>query len=702
MKVDKRYWDVARAPRERARILVGNMTLAEKIGQMGHQAPAIARLKVPAYTWWNECLHGVARAGLATVFPQSIGCAATFDTALEKRVTTAVSDEARAKYNAFVKKGNTGLYSGLTFWSPNINIFRDPRWGRGQETFGEDPYLTARMGVAYVKGLQGNHRKYVKVSACAKHYAVHSGPEMGRGAFDSVVGQRDLRETYLPAFQALVEEAKVESVMSAYNRVNGEACSCSPTLLEKILRGEWGFEGHVVSDCGAVENIKNEHKLAATECEAAAMAVNAGCDLCCGGIYETLVSAVMKGHITEETITRSVERLFTTRIRLGLFDPPKDVPWTTLGLDVVASAKHRAIALEAAEKSIVLLKNDGILPLDNAKVKSIGVVGPLANDATCLLGNYNGFAVGETTYRSGIVGAAGASVSVAYMKGCDLIGDFAMSPDMMRWQLSPCDVLVACVGNTADIEGEAGDAYNADAGGDRRSLKLPGQQQVWLEGLATLGKPIVLVVSGGSAIDLSWAHEHCAAVLMAWYPGEAGGEAVGNILFGKANPSGRCPMTFPKSTDDLPEFASYAMKGRTYRYAEREPLYPFGHGLGYTTFAYSAIKLNKKTFTARDTIEVSVEVKNTGKRTGDEVVQLYVTDVEASVPVPKLHLEGFQRVTLKPRQKQRVTFTLTPSQLLAYRDDGTPLLEPGLFRLSLGGGQPSFAKTLTATVKLLV
>ena len=680
----------------RAKELVSKMTLLEKTLQMLHSAPAIPRLGIPAYQWWNEALHGVARAGLATVFPQAIGRAATFDPALEKKTASAISDEARAKFNEFQKKGYTGVYSGLTFWSPNINIFRDPRWGRGQETFGEDPYLTSRIGVAFVEGIQGNDPNHLKAAACAKHYAVHSGPEMGRASFNSVVSLRDLYETYLPAFEALVREAKVESVMGAYNAVNGEPCNASPTMLDKILRGQFGFQGHVVSDCGAIENIYLEHKTVSTAWEAAALSVRAGCDLCCGCAYEALTEAVERGAVSEEEITRSVERLFTTRYKLGLFDPPSEVKWSRISPDVVCSPKHRRLASQCAEASIVLLKNDGILPLNAKKTKSLGVCGPLALDATAMLGNYNGFSGEITTYLSGIVARGGAGLHVSYVKGCELFADSPIQAEGLEYCFREVDAIIACVGLSPEIEGEAGDAFNADAGGDRRRISLPGRQQAMLEFLCGTGKPVIVVVSGGSAVDLTWAHENCAAVLMAWYPGETAGEALAKILFGDVSPSGRLPITFYRENQQFPPLTDYAMgAGRTYRYpAETPPLYPFGHGLSYATFAYSKLKLKKKIIKAGETAEVTVTVKNTGKMTAAEIVQLYISDVEATVPVPRLHLEGFQRILLRPNESRDVSFRIAPRQFAAFDDTGEPFIEPGEFRISLGGSQPGYGKTV--------
>jgi beta-glucosidase len=680
VRIDKHYLDTKLSFEERAAILVGNMTLREKIAQTLQAAPPIQRLGIPAYTWWNECLHGVGRSGLATVFPQAIGRAATFDAALEKRVATAISMEARAKYNQYQRKGFTGIYGGITFWTPNINIFRDPRWGRGQETFGEDPYLTSRMGVAFVKGLQGDDPRHLRAAACAKHYAVHSGPEHERHQFDARVNGRDLRETYLPAFEALVREAGVESVMTAYNRVNGEACSASETLLVRILRGEWGFRGHVVSDSGAVENIHEHHKITATPEAASAMAVKAGCDLCCGNIYINLLSAVQQGLVTEAEITTCVERLFTTRMRLGMFDPPGLCAHSKLDDRSVATRRHRALALESAERSLVLLKNNGVLPLDRNKIKSIGVCGPLSLDATALLGNYAGFPRDVSTLLTGLVDAAGGGVNIPYIKGCDLVGGTPITVEGLKWWFHPCEVIVVFVGFSPEIEGEEGD------GGDRTQLRLPGHQQAVIEAACQVGLPVVAVVLGGGPIDLTWAHEHCDAVVMAWYPGEAGGRAVGRALFGDTNPSGRLPVTFPKRLEDVPDFRDYSMKGRTYRYAEIEPLYRFGYGLSYTKFVYNNLKIGKPDKQGR--VRVTVRVRNAGRRDGDEVVQLYVKDVEASVPVPRHHLEGFTRIHLAAGKSRDVSFTLKRDQFACRADDGTAFIEPGEFRIFVGGGQP--------------
>lgn len=655
--------------------LLQQMTVEEKISQLVHTAPAIPRLGIPEYNWWNECLHGVARAGYATVFPQAIGMAASFNDALLHQVGTAISDEARAKFNAAQKLGNRAQYFGLTFWTPNINLFRDARWGRGQETYGECPHLTARMGVALITGLQGNDPKYLKTAACAKHYAVHSGPEPSRHVFNAVVNQRDLRESYLPHFQAAVQEAKVESVMGAYNRTNGEPCCGSPTLLQKILREEWGFTGHVVSDCGAIDDFHKHHKLTKDAAESAAMAIKNGCDLNCGATYCKLQDAVAFGLLTEADLDRALRRLFMTRFKLGLFD--KRTPWSKLSPKVVRCDSHRKLARRMAQESIVLLKNNGVLPLRKDAQQYV-VAGPNAMDQAVLLGNYNGLAPQQQTVLEGILDKVSAGTQVQWVKGCDLTGDRAPNTgELPGWLLTygpSVDAIVAVLGYNSFLEGEEGGTDGGD--GDRHHYGLPGQQQQYLEHLKSLGKPLVLVVMAGSPVDLNWAQEHCDAIVFAWYPGESGGGAVADVLFGDYNPAGRLPITFPKSYDQLPAFEDYNMRGRTYRFMEAEPLYRFGFGLSYTTFTYSKLKVRG--------LAVSVDVKNTGKRAGDEVVLLYVRDVEASVPVPLRHLEGFKRIHLKPGQTKTVKFQLKREQLACYDDAGRPFVEPGDFEITVG------------------
>ncbi len=686
-----RHLDARLPVAERVASLISQMTLREKISQMLNAAPPIPRLGIPAHNWWNECLHGVARAGKATVFPQAIGMAASFDADLMFKVATAISDEARAKHHQAARLGNRGIYFGLTFWTPNINIFRDPRWGRGQETYGEDPYLTARMGVAFVKGLQGNDRRYLKLVATAKHFAVHSGPEKDRHVFNAVVSGRDFRETYLPAFKALVTEADVHSVMGAYNRTYGEPCCGSALLLQKILRKEWGFEGYVVSDCWALNDFHTNHKVTATPEETAALALRNGCDIECGQLYGALLAACQQGLVQEADIDRALQRLFTARFRLGMFDPEEKVPYARIRPEVVNCGKHRKFARRMACESLVLLKNNGALPLGK-ELRSIAVVGPVAMNSMALLGNYNGFAPRMTSILEGILGKVAPGTQVAYHKGCDVTGGnpTRLNPkggiDVIPFK--DMDAIIAAVGYTAELEGEEG---CTEGDGDRGRYGLPGHQQHLVETLHQTGKPLILVVMAGSPVDLNWAEKHADAILLAWYPGEEGGNAVADVLFGDYNPAGRLPITFVKSYDQLPAFSDYNMAGRTYRFMKGKPLYPFGYGLSYTTFAYSNLRLGSKVIGLDEALTVSVDVRNTGKRDGDEVVQLYVSAQDASVPVPVRHLEGFKRVHLKAGQRTSIRFTLRAAQRAAYAEDGSPIMEPGRYRISVGGGQPGWA-----------
>lgn len=694
---------------ERVNDLLNRLSLEEKISQMLYYSSALSKLGIAEYNWWNECLHGVARAGVATVFPQAIGMAASFDQELLYKVASVIADEARAKHHEFARREDRGIYKGLTFWSPNINIFRDPRWGRGQETYGEDPYLTGRLGVAFIKGLQGDHPKYLKVAACAKHYAVHSGPETLRHEFDAVVSKKDLWETYLPAFRDAVKEAKVEAVMGAYNRVNGEPACASKTLLEDILRKKWGFEGHVVSDCGAIQDIYQNHKVTSTPEEAAALAVNNGCDLNCGRVFEHLKKAVQEGLISEETINRAVARLFKTRMKLGMFDPPEMVPFTNIPYEVNDCEEHRQLALEAARKSMVLLKNEkALLPLNKGKIKTIAVIGPNADNKKILLGNYFGVPSRYVTPLTGIREAVGQDIKVLYAEGCKLNvtqpsywGDQPTSGFAEALAAAErADVVIMCLGLSPDLEGEEGEVANSDGGGDRADLGLPGMQEELLKAVAATGKPVVLALFNGSPVAINWAQEHIPAIIEAWYPGEEGGTALADVLFGDYNPAGRLPVTFVKSVDQLPPFTDYNMKGRTYRYMEEEPLYPFGYGLSYTDFAYSNLAINEtKINTAEEKeIKVTVEVTNTGTRAGEEVVQLYVKDVEAGVPVPKWELKGFKRVLLQPGEKETVEFTLTARQLALIDEEGNCRFEPGKFLIYVGGHQPDRrSKELTGT-----
>ncbi len=822
--------------------LVSRMTLEEKVSQLVHDAAAIDRLGIPSYNWWNECLHGVARAGLATIFPQAIGLAATWDTRLLFRVATAISDEARAKHHEFVRRGKRGIYQGLTFWSPNINIFRDPRWGRGMETYGEDPYLTARMAVAFVHGLQGDHSHYLKVVSTPKHFAVHSGPEPDRHAFDARADERDLWETYLPHFQACIEEARAYSVMCAYNRYMGEACCGSSRLLTEILRGEWGFEGYVVSDCGAIRDITRGHRIVETSPEAAALAVKSGCDLNCGSEYKSLLEAVQKELVTEAEIDVSVKRLFMARFKLGMFDPPHLVSYTRIPYEIVDCEPHRRMALEAARKSIVLLKNEGnILPLPR-NLREIAVIGPNADDVEVLLGNYNGNPSDPVTLLRGIREKVSPSTRVTYAPGCEwaenlprlepvpssvlhvsegkkqekgLRGEyfdnreFKGKPVFTRidkevdfnwWDGAPrhdfdddnfgvrwtgflvppstgkyalggwgfngfrifledellvqfdgrhhpnktygwvelqkgkaykvkveffersedahiqllwsvpgvdherealelagrADVVIMVMGLSPLLEGEE---MRVDVegfrGGDRLTLGLPAIQERLISSIHGLEKPVILVLLNGSALAVNWADQNIPAIVEAWYPGQAAGRAVADVLFGDYNPAGRLPVTFYKSVDQLPTFEDYSMKGRTYRYFEGEPLYPFGHGLSYTRFSYSNLVV-PKTVQQREYIPISVDVQNVGEMAGEEVVQLYVSDIEASVPVPLRSLQGFKRVFLKPKEKRTIEFLFAPRQISLLDQEFKRVVEPGLFEVTVGGKQPGFKGTADA------
>ena len=688
-------WDPARAVDERVRDLIGRMTLAEKVGQMVNEAPAIGRLGIPAYDWWSEGLHGVGRAGIATVFPQAIGLAAAFDEPFLRRVATAISDEARAKHQDFVRRGKRGRYQGLTYFSPNVNLYRDPRWGRGQETYGEDPYLTGRLGVAFIEGMQGMEPgapppKYLKLVATAKHFAVHSGPEIERHRFDARVSEHDLRDSYLPQFEACVREGKVGAVMPAYNRVNGEPCAASPRLLETILRKEWGFGGFVVSDCGAIDDIYREHRVASSAEEAAALAVRAGTDLNCGGTYRALVGAVKRGLISEAEIDRAVGRLFAARFRLGMFDPPALVPWAQLPMSVVDSPAHRELAKIAAQKSLVLLENRGpVLPLA-AGVKGIAVVGPTADDEEVLLGNYNGKPSHAVTILDGIRAKAHArGVAVRYAKGCGIASKSTSGiADAVEAIRGPdVGVAVVVLGLSPRYEGEEKDSL-LNPGGDRRDIALPGVQQRLLEAVVGVGKPTVLVLTGGGALGIEWAKSHVPAILMAWYPGEEGGSAVADVLFGEANPAGRLPVTFYRSIDQLPPFEDYRMEGRTYRYFRGEPTYAFGFGRSFTTFRYDEVAITPARGDAGTSFQVSATVENTGARAGDVVVQLYVAREGGGAAVPIRWLAGFRRIALAPGQREKVTLALDARALSVVGADGRRVVEPGAFTIAVGGAQP--------------
>jgi len=685
---DMAFRDPSLSIDERAADLVGRLTLGEKVSQMMYDSPAIERLGIPAYNWWNECLHGVARAGRATVFPQAIGMAATFDDEMLLRVSTAVSDEARAMYHAAIAKDYRLRYGGLTFWTPNVNVFRDPRWGRGQETYGEDPYLMSIMGTAIVKGLQGTHPRYLKTAACAKHYAVHSGPEELRHVFNAKASLKDMYETYLPAFKALVD-ADVEAVMCAYNRTNDEPCCGSKTLLGEILRKQWGFEGHILSDCWALVDLHAGHKVTKTPAESAAMALKHGVSLNCGSTFPYLVEAVEKGLVTEEIIDNALKLQLRTRFKLGMFDPPEMDPYANISPDVIRCKKHQALAREAATKSIVMLKNrNNVLPLKK-DMRYVYVTGPCATSVDALMANYYGVSDEMVTILEGITGKLEPGSFIQYKQGFLLDRDNINPIDWTTGDAKAADAIVVAMGITGMLEGEEGESIASPHKGDRVDIGLPANQVSFLRKLRQgNSKPIIVVLTAGSPLAIPEVHELADAILYAWYPGEQGGRAVADLIFGDVAPSGRLPLTFPKSVEQLPPYEDYSMVERTYRYMTKEPLYPFGFGLSYTQFEYSDLKLAPARIKNGDTARATVTVKNVGSVAGDEVVQLYLTDVEASVRTPIAALKGFQRITLRPRQQQTVTFTITPEMLALVDENGDSILEPGTFRITVGGCSP--------------
>ena len=668
--------------------LVAQMTIEEAASQLLHHAPAIERLNVPEYNWWNEGLHGLARAGIATVFPQAIGMAASFDPVFLEEEAQIIALETRAKYNMSQKAGDNDIYKGLTVWSPNVNIFRDPKWGRGHETYGEDPYLTARMGVAFIRGMQGGG-DYLKTAACVKHLAVHSGPENLRHGFDARVTEKDLRETYLPAFEAAVKEGGVESVMGAYNRVNGEPCCGSERLLVKILRGEWGFDGHVVSDCWAVRDFHENHHYTERPAQSASLAVRMGCDLNCGCTYENLLAGLEEGLITEEEIRRSAKRLFTTRFSLGMFD--ENCKYNEIPYSVVNTKEHKKAALAAAERSLVLLKNDGLLPLCKDKVKNIGVIGPNAYSATALYGNYNGDSGEWITNLDGIRREAGDDIRVWYSEGCHISKE-ADDPLCRRERLfgeavavaEESDVVILCVGLNSDLEGEEGDEGNAFASGDKESLLLPECQQRLVEKIISVGKPVVLVINSGSSLDLSAYENQVSAVIQAWYSGERGGEALSNVLFGKTNPSGKLPVTFYYDAQPMPDFTDYHMAGRTYRYVEAAPWYPFGYGLSYSEFSYDNIWAKPQ----ENGVDVHVRVTNEGTMDGGEITQLYIRYEGEAFEKPHHKLAAFERTVLKAGEGKELVFCLTSKDFLSVKEDGENVLYEGVYTIFVGGSQP--------------
>ncbi|MDE6619558.1 MAG: glycoside hydrolase family 3 C-terminal domain-containing protein [Lachnospiraceae bacterium] len=695
--------------RERAWELVRQMTLEEKVAQTLHRSPAIERLGIKAYNWWNEALHGVARAGTATVFPQAIGMAATFDEDLMEKVGDAVSTEARAKFNMQQEGKDTDIYKGLTFWAPNVNIFRDPRWGRGQETFGEDPYLSGRLGVRYIEGLQGHDENYLKAAACAKHMAVHSGPEEVRHEFDVHVSEQDLRETYLPAFEACVKEAKVEAVMGAYNRLDGVPCCGNHRLLIDILREEWGFEGHVVSDCGALDDFHLRHHVTPTPTDTAAMAMNNGCDLNCGKTFAFLVQAAREGLVDEARIDEAVVNLFTARMKLGVFDQKGDNPYDKIPFRVVDSREMQELNEEVARRSIVLLKNENhILPLDKSKIKTIGVIGPNANNRRALVGNYEGTSARYITVLEGIQDYVGDSVRVLYSEGGHLYKDrttrLAQANDRAAEVRQVCresDVVIAVMGLDSSVEGEQGDAGNEYGSGDKPNLNLPGVQQELLEIAKDSKKPVILILLSGGAHAVTWADTHLDAVLQGWYPGARGGRAIAQLLFGDAVPEGKLPVTFYRTTEELPAFEDYAMAGRTYRYMQQEALYPFGYGLSYTEFAYRDTQLlTGETLTA-DGVSLCTTVKNVGTVDATETVQVYVRAAHSNMPHGQLR--HIVKLPLKAGEESTVTIHLSPDAFMLYNEKGEKELQKGRCTVFVGGMQPDprSAKLTGKTVEKL-
>ncbi len=682
------YQDPTAPISARVEDLLARLSLAEKIGQTMHDNPAIERLGVSAYNWWNEACHGVGRAGRATVFPQVIGLAATWNRALLRRVATVTSDEARAKHHAAVAAGKRGMYQGLTFWTPNINIFRDPRWGRGQETFGEDPFLTGELGVEVVKGLQGDDPEHLKVAACAKHFAVHSGPESERHEFDAIPTAKDLTETYFPAFKKLVD-AGVEAVMGAYNRTLGEASCASEFLMVKTLRGAWGFQGHYVSDCGAVDDFHLYHGVTKNAAESAALAVRLGCDLNCGCTYNDLSVAVRDGLITEAEIDTSVRRLLTTKMKLGLLDPAPETKWTHLPLSIVDSPEHRRLAREAAAESVVMLKNaNATLPLGRNPDRVL-VVGPTAANIGALVGNYHGMSPELVTIFQGIIEAVPNNTPVKYRPGCPILSPQAPGVNYTMGAAAAAEVVIAVMGLDHTLEGEEGDTVASPSGGDRDVIELPAVQLAFLKELRQHAKKLVLVLTGGSAIAVPEAHDLCDAVVQVWYPGCEGGRAVADVLFGAVAPSGKMPVTVPMRTADLPPFNDYAMRGRTYKFATVEPLYPFGFGLSYADLVHGPATVNLPKLAPDGAITVRSVLKNRSDFATQEVVQCYVVPPQDRADAPRATLVGFEKVAVGPRSEVTVEFKLTAEAFHQVDAAGQAGLLAGAYEMVVGSCSPS-------------
>lgn len=691
-----------RAARKKAEELVSRMTIEERASQLRYDAPAIERLGVPAYNWWGEALHGVARAGVATSFPQAIGMAAAFDPELIRKAGNVAATEGRAKYNALSTENDRDIYKGLTFWSPNVNIFRDPRWGRGHETYGEDPYLTARLGVAYVEGLQGDG-EVLKSAACAKHFAAHSGPEAVRHEFNAVVSKKDLAETYLPAFKACVQEAEVEAVMGAYNRTNGEPCCASDTLMKEILRKDWGFEGHYVSDCWAIRDLHEHHMVTHTPAESAAMALKAGCDLNCGVTYLHLLNALQEGLVTEEEITEAAVRAFTTRYLLGLFEGSvyDDIPY-----EKVECREHLAVAEKLTRESVVLLKNNGILPLkDRKEIHTIGVIGPNADSRAALVGNYHGTSSRYITILEGIQDRAGEDWKILYSEGCHLFKDriepLACQDDRLAEAVivaKHSDVVVLCVGLDETLEGEEGDTGNSYASGDKEDLLLPASQRKLMQAVLDTGTPVVVCLMAGSAMDLTEAQERAAAVLQLWYPGARGGKSVAELLFGDDSPSGKLPVTFYRSLQELPAFEEYSMQGRTYRYMLGEALYPFGYGL-----TYGRVEVEEAEIISQDETDGAVTLRvtavNRGSYDTDEVIQIYCKNMESAYAVPNHSLCAFQRVHIKAGATEALEMKVQGDAFSVVNDEGEWCRDGRAYRLYVGTGQPDRRTEELSTVR---
>lgn len=672
----------------RIKDLVSKLTLEEKVYEMLYTAPGVPRLGIPQYNWWNEALHGVGRSGRATVFPQAIGLAATFNDDLVQQEASVISDEARAMYNVATKKDYRMQYGGLTFWSPNINIFRDPRWGRGQETYGEDPILTTKMGVAFVKGLQGNDPNYLKVAACAKHYAVHSGPEKLRHEFNAEASMKDLWETYLPAFKALVDN-NVEAVMCAYNRTNDEVCCGNSYLLQDVLRTQWNFKGHIVSDCWAISDFYNGHKIVSTPVQASALALRRGVNLECGNSFPFLIEAVKQGLASEKEIDSSLSILLKTKFKLGLFDPAGSTPYDTLSESSINSNEHRALARKVAQQSIVLLKNNGILPLKN-DLKKYFVTGPNAASMDALMGNYYGVNDKYVTILEGLTAAIKDGSQLQYRVGTSLVGDSSKASHFTTGEAKVADATIVAMGITGFLEGEEGESVLSKTGGDRLDYNIPANQIEYLKALKKgNNKPVIAVITGGSPMNLAEVHEIADAVVLVWYPGEEGGNAVADIIFGKVAPSGKLPITFPKSLDQLPAYENYAMKGRTYRFMNAEPMYPFGFGLSYTSFKYSDLKISKTSVQKNESLQATVTVSNIGNVDAEEVAELYLAHPNAGNDAPILALKNFKRLAIPAGGSKSISFDITPEMINLINADGQSVFVKGDLKIMVGGSLPS-------------